>query len=94
MDPVLALRGHLVDADDRMVRDVGMLDPAELGLELFLGRVDQQFGALAENDLADLDEAHHRSLAHLVRVQLVDFALVVENHAENALVVVACHGAV
>src|SRR5690606_21068958 len=47
----------LVDADHGMHGNEAALDPVELGLELLLGGIDDDFAALAENQPGNLEEA-------------------------------------
>src|SRR3546814_3267108 len=68
----------LVDAHDRVHRHVEALDLGEFLLELFFAGVDQHAGLLAEYRLAALDEAEHRTVTELARIQLVTLALVRE----------------
>src|SRR5688572_32581847 len=51
-----ALLPDLVDANDRMQRQVAALDPGKLGLDALLGRVEDHAAALAEHQFLDLDE--------------------------------------
>ncbi len=46
----------------------------ELGLEPFLGRVDEQLRSLAEEDLLDFDEAEESPLRNTGGVDLIDLA--------------------
>src|SRR5690349_1930972 len=68
----------LVDADHRVHRDVAAHDAFELGLELFLARVDHDARLFAEHQLLDLDESQQRTMADVAGVDLVDLPLVHE----------------
>jgi hypothetical protein len=60
----------------------------EFSFHLLLGRIDDDRGALAENELLDFDEAEQRAVADLAGIDLVDLALVDKNDLEN---VTGCH---
>lgn len=77
-NPVFARLFYLVDTDDGVMRNIGIFDIGELGLELFFGRIDQQLGLFAENDFANLDKTRHMRLADFVSIQFIDSATVVE----------------
>src|SRR5688572_33228954 len=77
-----ALLPDLVDADDRVQRQVAALDPGKLGLDALLGRVENYAAALPEHQFLDLDEAEEVAMADLAGVDLVDLALVDEHDPE------------
>ena len=81
-----ALLFHLVDADDRVHRQVGTPDVLELGLDPLLGWIDDDTGALAEDEFLDLDEAEQPAMADAAGVDLVDLALAHENDLVQCLV--------
>jgi len=81
--PVLAAALDLVDTNDREMRDIGALDVAEFGLELFFGGIDQQLRMLAEDDFADLDKAPHVRLADFMRIQFINLVVVVKLDAKG-----------
>ncbi len=66
-----------------MQRQVRALDAREFRLDLLFRRVDDHARPLAEDQFLDLDEAEHLAMADLAGVDLVDLALVVEDHLEN-----------
>src|SRR3970040_2385511 len=80
-----ALLLDLVDAQDRMHRQVRPLHARELGLYFFFRGIDDDRRARAEHELLDLDESEQRAVAHAPRVHLVDLALVQEEHLVDRL---------
>ena len=52
---------------------------------MFLGRIHQQRGFLAEQNLLDLDEAEQAALVNLARIDLVNLTLIDEGDAVCAL---------
>ena len=87
-DPARPLLLDLVHADDRVHRQVAALDAVELALQALLGGVDHDPRLLPEDEPLDLDEAEQAALAHALRVDLVDLALVEERDLVQPL---ACH---
>src|SRR5262249_55261191 len=67
-DPGRTSTGHLIDAEDRVDRDVCALDALELGPQPLLGGIDDDAGTLAEEQALDLDEAEHRARRDRARV--------------------------
>ncbi len=76
---------HFVDPHDGVERNVGPLNPGKLTFEFLVGRVDHQFRALAERDIAYFNESIHSALRHLMGVDLVNASLIVEDNAEDIL---------
>ena len=72
-----------------MQGQIGSFDAVEFALDAFLGRVHDHRGALAENDVLDLDESEQLAVTDAPRVDLVNLALIHEHNAEN---VTDCHG--
>ena len=64
-------------------------DAVELRLELLLARVDHHLGALAEDELLDLQEAPQIALVDLLGVHLVHLALVEEDHLVDRVLALA-----
>src|SRR5215472_10357146 len=80
---------YFIDAQDRVHRQEGALDPRELTLDTLFGRVEYHRGSLAEQQLLHFDEAEQLAVADPPGVHLVNLALVHEHNPEN---VTGCHG--
>jgi len=63
--------------------DVGAVDPLEFALELLFRRIDQHGRTLAEDQSLNFDKAIHARLRNTLGVDLVDPALIEENHPED-----------
>jgi hypothetical protein len=63
-----------------------MLDVAELMLQLFLGRIDQQFGVFAEDYFSDLNKTSHLGLADLVRIEFIDLVVIMKQDAKSGFI--------
>ena len=72
-----------------MQGQIGPFDPVEFAFDALFGRVHHYRGALAENELLNLDEAEQLAVADAAGVDLVNLALIHEHNAEN---VTDCHG--
>src|SRR5690606_23818688 len=89
-DLAAALLLHLVDADHGVERNETALDPGELGLELFLGGVDDHLGALAKDEFLGLEKAPEIALVHVAGVDLENLALIEEDDLVDRIL---CHDA-
>ena len=67
---------------------IGALDALELGLDSFLGRVDQHRAFLAKHQFFHLYEAPQGAVADFPGVDFVNLALIGKNDFEN---VTGCH---
>src|SRR6185369_1930053 len=76
---------HFIDAQHGMQRQITAFDALEFGLDALLGRVENQAGALAKNQLLDLHETQHRAVADFASVDLVNLALVHEHDPEYVM---------
>ncbi len=87
-DLVLAGSCDLIDTDHRLHGDVSTAHTAEFTLEFFFRGINEHLGAFAEDDVPHLDEGIEFTLPHLVGVDFVYVALVVEHDAVD---LVAAH---
>jgi len=67
---------------------IGAFHIVKFGLDFLLGRVHDDRGALAKDQLLDLDEAKQAAVTDLAGIDLVDLALIHEQNLEN---VTRCH---
>jgi hypothetical protein len=78
-----ALFIHLINADDRMQRDIGTGDIVEFGLQRLLGGVYNNGRFFTKNQLLDLDKTVHIPLMDIPGINLEDFALVKKDNLVN-----------
>ncbi len=76
-----------------MHRQVGPRDVLELGLDLLLGRIDDDTRPFAEDELLDFDETEHGAMAHLAGVDLVDLPLAHEHDSVQGFLAHSSAGA-
>jgi hypothetical protein len=74
-----ALFIDLVNANDRVHRQVGSADVFKLGFDLLFRRIDDQCRALAKDKFFDLHETKQLALANTSGVNLVDLPLAHED---------------
>ncbi len=83
-----ALLLHLIDAQHRVQRQPGALDPLKLAFYPLFTRVEHHGTAFAEHKFFYLYESKDISVVDLTGVHLVDLALIHEHDFEN---VTGCH---
>ena len=85
-DPPDAFFFYLVDAHDRVKRDVRAFDAVELLLQPFLRRIDHDLRTPSKGQIFDFDETEKPTLGDLAGVNLIDLALVEKDNLINVLV--------
>lgn len=70
---------HFVNSNYGVDWYIGSTNTAELGFQLFLAWIDNQFGLFTKDDIPHFKESKHVTLRDMSGIEFVHFRLVVEN---------------
>lgn len=72
---------HFINADNSVHWYKDALDPLKLTLQPLFGGIDHYLSTLAEGEFLNLHETKHRAISNFPSINLIDFTLIVKDHA-------------